>query len=172
MPVSSSPPEHPPTATEPTSSAATLPPPPPPPAHYNEKQYQLDEEGNKKRKRPPLTERNKCCRCLCCACCLPVWARYIVWFIIIGIIICIIVIGGLLGSFKMPTVEVLDVTNSPGSNDTQITYNGTEFDINIGLVVNVKNPNVLPIHLSDMQATVGLYTDIIIKARIIDLHFI
>ncbi|CDH51102.1 hypothetical protein RO3G_09124 [Lichtheimia corymbifera JMRC:FSU:9682] len=157
MAASSSPPQQQQQPTTlPTSSAATL--PPPPPAHYDEKQYQLDEEGNKKRKRPPLTERNKCCRCLCCACCLPVWARYIVWFIIIGIIICIIVIGGILGSFKMPTVEVLDVTNSPGSNETQITYNGTEFDINIGLVVNVQNPNVLPIHLSDMQATANIRT--------------
>ena len=105
------------------------------------------------KKKPPLTERNRCCRCLCCACCLPVWARYIVWFIIIGIIICIVVIGGLLGSFKMPTVNVADVTESPGDNSSQITYDGRTFMFNLGLVVAVENPNVLPIYLSDMKAT-------------------
>lgn len=86
---------------------------------------------------------------------MPVWARYIVWFIIIGIIICIIVIGALLGTFKMPEVNVLDVTNPPGTNQLQIDYNGTEFDIGIGLIVNVVSPNNLPIHLSDMHATVS-----------------
>lgn len=77
------------------------------------------------------------------------------WFIIIGIIICIIVIGALLGTFKMPEVNVLDVTNPPGTNQIQIDYNGTEFDIGIGLIVNVVSPNNLPIHLSDMHATVS-----------------
>lgn len=78
------------------------------------------------------------------------------WFIIIGIIICIIVIGALLGTFKMPEVNVLDVTNPPGTNQLQIDYNGTEFDIGIGLIVNVVSPNNLPIHLSDMHATVNI----------------
>lgn len=116
-----------------------------------------DEESKlhrKQRRRPPLTERNCCCRWLCCACCLPVWARCIVWFIIIGIIICIIVIGALLGTFKMPTVNLAGVTEFPGGNASQITYDGSVFKLNIGLIVNVNNPNVLPIHLSDMNATV------------------
>ncbi|KAI9311772.1 hypothetical protein BX666DRAFT_1992300 [Dichotomocladium elegans] len=146
------------------SSAATLPrqaATPDPSKHQRPEAapYYDDEKLEQRNKRPSLTERNCCCRCLCCACCLPVWARYVVWFIIIGIIICVAVIGGLLGSFKMPTVGVLDVTNSPGSNSTQITYNGTEFDINIGLIVNVVNPNPIPLHLSDMQATANIPTD-------------
>ncbi|KAJ8658932.1 hypothetical protein O0I10_005314 [Lichtheimia ornata] len=141
------------------------PPPPPPPPHadydiekhsqFHRASWQPEAIPQKKR---PLTERNCCCRCLCCACCLPVWARYIVWFIIIGIIICIIVIGALLGTFKMPEVNVLDVTNPPGTNQLQIDYNGTEFDIGIGLIVNVVSPNNLPIHLSDMHATATLPT--------------
>ncbi|KAI9494301.1 hypothetical protein BDB00DRAFT_819630 [Zychaea mexicana] len=112
-------------------------------------------------KKRHFTERNRCCRCLCCACCLPVWARYLMWFIIIGIIICIIVIGALLGSFvkNMPVVNVLDVTESPGDNSSQITFDGTKFMFNLGLIVNVENPNALPIYLSDMQATANMPTD-------------
>lgn len=112
--------------------------------------------GQKKTKKRPLTERNCCCRWLCCACCLPVWARYIVWFIIIAIIICIIVIAALLGTFKMPTVNLDGVTSSPEGNSTQITYDGKTFSINIGLIVNIQNPNVLPIRLSDIQAVVSI----------------
>lgn len=84
------------------------------------------------------------------------WARYIVWFIIIAIIICIIVIAALLGTFKMPTVNLDGVTSSPEGNSTQITYNGKTFSINIGLIVNIQNPNVLPIRLSDIQAVVSI----------------
>ncbi|KAI9322801.1 hypothetical protein BX666DRAFT_1898568 [Dichotomocladium elegans] len=103
-----------------------------------------------------LTRRNKCCRCLCCACCLPAWAGYMLWFIIIAIIICVIVIAALLGTFKMPTVDVLDVTNAPGEDSIQITYKGSEFDLALGLIVNVNNPNVLPIRLKNIQATANL----------------
>lgn len=112
-----------------------------------------DVEKQQPRKRP-LTERNCCCRCLCCACCLPKWARFIVWFIIIGIIICVIVIGGLLGSFKMPTIDFAGVTESPESNGSAITYDGSTFNINLGLTINIKNPNVLPLRLSNINATV------------------
>ena len=55
----------------------------------------------------------------------------------------------------MPTVNVLDVTQYPGDNTSQITYDGQKFLFNLGLVVNVQNPNVLPIFLSDMKATVS-----------------
>ncbi|KAI7849128.1 hypothetical protein BDC45DRAFT_292671 [Circinella umbellata] len=56
----------------------------------------------------------------------------------------------------MPTVNVLDVTQYPGDNASQITYDGQKFLFNLGLVVNVQNPNVLPIFLSEMKATANL----------------
>ncbi|KAI9254437.1 hypothetical protein BDA99DRAFT_518403 [Phascolomyces articulosus] len=122
-----------------------LPPPPP-----------LSEEETVTPRKRHWTERNRCCRCLCCSCCLPIWARYILWFIIIAIIICVVVIGGLAGSFKMPTVNVLDVTAYPGDNTSQITFDGQKFMFNLGLIVNVDNPNVLPIFLSDMNAKANI----------------
>ncbi|KAI8140255.1 hypothetical protein BJV82DRAFT_223258 [Fennellomyces sp. T-0311] len=59
----------------------------------------------------------------------------------------------------MPTVDVTDITEYPGDNSSQITYDGRTFMFNLGLVVNIDNPNVLPIYLSDMQATATIPTD-------------
>ncbi|KAI9308555.1 hypothetical protein BJ944DRAFT_195794 [Cunninghamella echinulata] len=108
-----------------------------------------------------MENRNCCYRCLCCACCLPKWATIIVWFIIISILIVIIVIGGIMSKFVLPTVEVLGVSNSTG-NDTSpspLSFVGDTLRINFGLVVKAVNPNLLPIYISDMNAT-AYYSDV------------
>ncbi|KAG2225373.1 hypothetical protein INT45_005617, partial [Circinella minor] len=117
--------------------------------------YGQQEEGlqpMEKQKKQPLTERNQCIRCLCCACCLPVWARWIMWFIIIAIIIIIIVFVVLLATFTMPTMDFAGVTSSP-TNQSEVSYNGDVLNFNFGLLINIKNPNVLSIDLSNINAT-------------------
>ena len=106
-----------------------------------------------KQNKPPLTERNRCIRCLCCAC-LPIWARWVVWFIIIAVIIIIIVFAALLATFTMPTMDFAGVTDSP-TNQPEVSYNGHVLNFNFGLLINVKNPNILGIDLSNINATVS-----------------
>jgi len=103
-------------------------------------------------KKPSLTERNKCCRCLCCACCLPVWARWILWILIIGIIIVVIVFAILFSQFKLPTFNFNGITNSPLGLQ-EFAVNGTSWDINVGLLIGIDNPNIESATLSDMNAT-------------------
>lgn len=99
-----------------------------------------------------MENRHGCLRCLCCACCLPVWATAIVWFILISIIIVVIVIGAVAGTFVLPTVGMNGVVPTNGS---QFSFSGYEFKINFGLLVSVNNPNLLSIGLSDVTATVS-----------------
>lgn len=120
----------------------------------------MDEEAgsstrSKKKKKRRMDNRNGCLRCLCCACCLPKWATYIVWFIIISIIIVVIVLGAIMSKFVLPTIEVGSVTNSTGNNDSPMSFNGDKLQLNFGLTINAKNPNLLPIYVSDMDATVS-----------------
>ncbi|CAO3621201.1 unnamed protein product [Mucor hiemalis] len=107
---------------------------------------------NKGKKKRRMDDRNCCLRCLCCACCLPAWATGILWFIIIAIIIVIIVIGAIAGTFVMPTVDMAGITTSP-TGGSQLTFAGDSLNINFGLLINVNNPNLLSIGLSDMTAT-------------------
>ncbi|CAO3621207.1 unnamed protein product [Mucor hiemalis] len=109
---------------------------------------------NKGKKKRRMDDRNCCLRCLCCACCLPAWATGILWFIIIAIIIVIIVIGAIAGTFVMPTVDMAGITTSP-TGGSQLTFAGDSLNINFGLLINVNNPNLLSIGLSDMTATVS-----------------
>jgi hypothetical protein len=103
-------------------------------------------------KKPRLTERNKCCRYLCCACCLPVWARWILWILIIAVIIVIIVFGIIFSQFKVPTFSFNGITNSP-LGLSEFAVNGTSWDINVGLMIGIDNPNIESATLSDMNAT-------------------
>ncbi|KAI9356401.1 hypothetical protein BD770DRAFT_390158 [Pilaira anomala] len=109
-------------------------------------------ESSKKTKKKRMEGRNCCARCMCCACCLPVWATYIVWFIMISIIIVIIVIAAIAGTFVMPTIDIGEITSSPTAG-SQITFEGDGLNINFGLVIEVNNPNLLDIALSDIKAT-------------------
>lgn len=115
-------------------------------------QYQGQEKPYKK---PRLTERNRCCRYLCCACCLPVWARWILWIIIIAIIIVVIVFGIIFSQFKVPTFNFNGITSSP-LGLPQFAVNGTRWDINVGLMIAIDNPNIESATLSDMNATVSI----------------
>jgi hypothetical protein len=107
------------------------------------------------KKKRRMDDRNCCVRCMCCACCLPIWAAGILWFIVISIIIVIIVIGCIAGTFVMPTMGMAGVTSSP-TNGSQITFSGDGLNINFGLIINVNNPNLLGIGLSNINATVSL----------------
>jgi hypothetical protein len=102
-----------------------------------------------------MADRNCCVRCMCCACCLPLWAAGILWFIIISIIIVIIVLGAIAGTFIMPTVDMAGVSSSP-TTGSQISFSGDGFNINFGLIVAVNNPNLLSIDLTDITATVKI----------------
>lgn len=116
----------------------------------------IENNGEKPRKvkKRRMEDRNRCVRCCCCACCLPVWATAILWFIIIAIIIVVIVIATIAGTFVMPTVEMAGITSSP-TQGSQISFAGDSLNINFGLLINVNNPNLLSIGLSDMTATVS-----------------
>ncbi|KAI8991836.1 hypothetical protein BDF20DRAFT_810957 [Mycotypha africana] len=96
--------------------------------------------------------RNACIRYLCCACCLPGWAAGIIWFIIIAIIIVIIVLAAIAGTFIMPTVDMAGVSSNP-TTGSQISFTGDGLRINFGLIINVNNPNLLSIDLSNINAT-------------------
>jgi hypothetical protein len=81
----------------------------------------------------------------------------VVWFIIISIIIVIIVLGAIMSKFIMPTIEIGGVTNSTGTtgkSSSPLSFNGDKLQLNFGLTVLAKNPNLLPIYVSDMNATV------------------
>ncbi|KAI8098562.1 uncharacterized protein BX664DRAFT_362981 [Halteromyces radiatus] len=58
----------------------------------------------------------------------------------------------------MPTVDVGGVTNSTGNGSSPLSFNGDKIQINFGLNVTAKNPNLLPIYISDMNAT-AFYPD-------------
>jgi hypothetical protein len=92
---------------------------------------------------------------LCCACCLPVWARWILWIIIIAIIIVVIVFGIIFSQFKVPTFNFNGITSSP-LGLPQFAVNGTRWDINVGLMIAIDNPNIESATLSDMNATVSI----------------
>ncbi|KAG0946143.1 hypothetical protein G6F57_002786 [Rhizopus arrhizus] len=77
----------------------------------------------------------------------------IVWFIIISIIIVVIVLGTIGGTFVMPSVEMAGVSNSPVDGGSQLTISGSTFNINFGLIISVNNPNMLNIDLTDITAT-------------------
>ncbi|ORZ11979.1 hypothetical protein BCR42DRAFT_462106 [Absidia repens] len=53
----------------------------------------------------------------------------------------------------MPTIEVGGVTNSTGNGSKPLSFNGDKLQLNFGLTVLAKNPNLLPIYVSDMNAT-------------------
>ncbi|KAF7724241.1 threonine synthase [Apophysomyces ossiformis] len=118
--------------------------------------HMVDVEGKLKKKKPRrMANRNGCLRCLCCACCLPAWATGILWFVIIAIVIIVIVLGAIFSKFVMPTMNMIGVTSSP-YNVSQISFTGNSLDINFGLLINVQNPNMLQIDLSNIRATAYL----------------
>lgn len=120
------------------------------------------------RRKRPLKERGCCVRCCCCAC-LPRWAAYAVWALIIAIIIVVIVLASIFATFKMPTFGFVGLASAPdggNSNSSASTSSFTlsssdfsvtngEFSFRFGLEVNVNNPNVFPLHFSNMNATVS-----------------
>ncbi|KAI8070335.1 hypothetical protein BC940DRAFT_295850 [Gongronella butleri] len=111
------------------------------------------QEPSTKKKKKRMADRNRCIRWLCCACCLPKWATIIVWFIIISILIVVIVLGGIMATFRLPTVEMGGVLNQTQYNQSKpISFNGYNIQFNFGLQINAVNPNLLPIYLSDMVA--------------------
>lgn len=114
------------------------------------------EQACKHRTRP-LSERSRCIRCLCCAC-LPVWARIVIWFIVIAIIIVIIVLAVLFGTFSMPQMQFEGITQTP-NNRSKLAYDGEKISLNFGLVINIQNPNLLDIKLSNINATAYLPAD-------------
>lgn len=111
----------------------------------------IDIETVREKRRMP--NRHWCIRYTCCACCMPIWAASILWFIAIAIIIVIIVLGCIAGTFVMPTVELQNISTDTTSN-SQISFSGDSLLLNFGLVVNVNNSNILNIKLSNMNAIV------------------
>ncbi|SAL98144.1 hypothetical protein [Absidia glauca] len=116
------------------------------------------------RRKRPLKERGCCVRCCCCAC-LPRWAAYAVWALIIAIIIVVIVLASIFATFKMPTFGFVGLASAPdgGNSNTSasaFTLSGSDFSVTngefsfrFGLEVNVNNPNIFPLHFSNMNAT-------------------
>lgn len=100
------------------------------------------------------TKRNCFFRWICCSMCFPPWVAYILWFIVIAVIICIIVIGAILGSFKMPTINFAGLNSTLPSGTQQIEFSSTGVVIHAGLILNVINPNILSMKLSDLTAKV------------------
>lgn len=105
-------------------------------------------------KKAHWTKRNCLFRWICCSMCFPPWVSCVIWFVIIAVIICIIVIGAILGSFKMPTVEFAGLNPTLPSGTQQIQFSSTGFVINAGLILNVINPNILDLKLSNLTAKV------------------
>ncbi|KAL9559241.1 hypothetical protein MBANPS3_000508 [Mucor bainieri] len=91
-------------------------------------------------------------RWICCSMCFPPWVAYILWFIVIAVIICIIVIGAILGSFKMPTIDFAGLNSTLPNGTQQIEFSSTGVVIHAGLILNVINPNILSMKLSDLTA--------------------
>lgn len=104
------------------------------------------------------TKRNCFFRWICCSMCFPPWVAYILRFIVIALIICIIVIGALLGSFKMPTIDFAGLNSTLPNGTQQIEFSSTGVVIHAGLILNVMNPNVLSMKLSDLTAKVNKKT--------------
>ncbi|KAI8968292.1 hypothetical protein BDF20DRAFT_991245 [Mycotypha africana] len=104
-------------------------------------------------RKPPFPRRNRCLRCLCCACCFPPWLAYSIWTIIIAIIIIIVIFICLLATFKIPDINLagINTTNLPEGKKL-LQFTSTDVIINAGLVINVKNPNVLGLKISDIRA--------------------
>ncbi|SAM07411.1 hypothetical protein [Absidia glauca] len=66
-----------------------------------------------------------------------------------------------MSKFIMPTIEIGGVTNSTGTtgkSSSPLSFNGDKLQLNFGLTVLAKNPNLLPIYVSDMNAT-AFYPD-------------
>jgi hypothetical protein len=106
-------------------------------------------------KRVPFAKRDCITRWLCCAICeFPAWLAYILWFIFVAVIICIIVIGAMLASFKVPSIDFVGLNTTLPNGIPQIQFSGTGFIINIGLILNIINDNVLGVSLSNINATV------------------
>lgn len=116
--------------------------------------YHVEAGGLEKQKKKRMENRNCCVRCMCCACCLPLWAACIIWFIVIAIIIVVIVLGSIAGTFVLPSVNLLGVISDNSSSP--VSFSGYSIKINFGLNVNVNNPNLLGIQLSDMRAIVNI----------------
>ncbi|KAL7326848.1 hypothetical protein PS15p_209122 [Mucor circinelloides] len=108
----------------------------------------VDRQG----KKVHWTKRNCFLRWVCCSMCFPPWVAYILWFIVIAVIICIIVIGALLGSFKMPTIDFAGLNSTLPSGTQQIEFSSTGVVIHAGLLLNIVNPNVLSMKLSNLTA--------------------
>ncbi|CEP09513.1 hypothetical protein [Parasitella parasitica] len=107
---------------------------------------------DKPQKKVHWTKRHCFFRWICCSMCFPPWVAYIIWFIVIAVIICIIVIGALLGSFKMPTIAFAGLNTTLPNGTQQIQFSSTGVVINAGLILNVINPNVLSMKLSNLTA--------------------
>lgn len=119
--------------------------------------YQLNTDFkfvDRQEKKVHWTKRNCFLRWVCCSMCFPPWVAYILWFIVIAVIICIIVIGALLGSFKMPTIDFAGLNSTLPSGTQQIEFSNTGVVIHAGLLLNVVNSNVLSMKLSNLTAKV------------------
>ncbi|KAI8089959.1 uncharacterized protein BX664DRAFT_334316 [Halteromyces radiatus] len=111
-------------------------------------------EKHVQRRRTALKDRHCCIRCCCCAC-FPKWARYVIWTFIIAILIVIIIIGSIFATFKMPTFGFVGLADSNSStlSTSNFQVNDGRFNFNFGLRINVYNPNIFPLHFSNMNAT-------------------
>ncbi|KAL0082211.1 hypothetical protein F4703DRAFT_1930537 [Phycomyces blakesleeanus] len=98
-----------------------------------------------------LENRNRLLRLLCCADCLPSWAAVLVWFIIMSLAIAFAVIGIILHTATPPKFSIADVV--PVTDMAALTYTNDSFTIHFNLVINIKNPNIFPIHFSHVNAT-------------------
>ncbi|KAI9468279.1 MAG: hypothetical protein EXX96DRAFT_492950 [Benjaminiella poitrasii] len=89
--------------------------------------------------------------------CLPAWLAYLIWFIVAAVIICIIVIGALLGSFRLPSYSFIGLDSIVPAGVEQFQATSTGFNINVGLLFNIINPNALGLKLSNITAKVYYY---------------
>ena len=95
--------------------------------------------------------RRSCMDKLCCGCCvcLPKWIRYICCILLLLIICIAIVIGVLVGIFKVPEVKFNGIQGEP-----DFSINGTTANFVFNLNITIDNPNVESVTFEDVVAKV------------------
>ncbi|ORX51697.1 hypothetical protein DM01DRAFT_330829 [Hesseltinella vesiculosa] len=81
-----------------------------------------------------------CYQFWCCTC-LPKWVSYMLWIVIISAAAVIVVLAGVLGSYRQPSFQLVgfETNNTTGSQ--------------VNLLVQISNRNVFGIHLANMAST-------------------
>ncbi|KAI8074480.1 hypothetical protein BC940DRAFT_363455 [Gongronella butleri] len=105
-----------------------------------------------------------CSRVLFCGC-LPPWLRYTVYALVVSTMITLIVLGGVLGSYRDPDFTVVGFQ----------TADAVGYHL-INLIVQVDNPNVFGITFRDINTTAyyslsSLETQMVLGSGYVDSHW-